>query len=69
MEGVEMTGYDAERFNLLLKEQLDAAARAGVDSEDIETILQQHRDGIHCHGLKQHAGLTTIPFEDELNEQ
>ena len=54
-----MTGYDAEQFNAMLRENLHAAARAGLDGDEIAEILLSHRDGVACKGLEEHAGYET----------
>jgi len=55
-----MGEYDAETFDAMLREQLHAAAHAGVDGNEIASILLRHRDGVVCKGLPEHAGYQTI---------
>jgi hypothetical protein len=59
-----MGEYDAETFDAMLREQLHAAARAGVDGGDIASILLKHRDGVVCKGLPEHAGYQTITHQN-----
>jgi len=51
-----MSGYSTELFDSMIREQLHAAARAGLDGDEIANILLDHRDGVVCKGLEEHAG-------------
>lgn len=54
-----MPNYTAELFDAMIREQLHAAARAGLDGDEIASILLEHRDGVVCKGLPEHAGYET----------
>jgi len=59
-----MDGYDEQTFEAIIREHLHHAARAGLDGDAIAGILLNHRDGVMCKGLAEHAGYHTYNSHD-----
>lgn len=50
-----MAGYTLDTLDAVLTENLDQAAREGLDADTVADLLLRHRDRIACDGLATYA--------------